>query len=102
MIQFNKKRGLCGNASTMYKDNATIECDVLVEMRMQFERAGLDPRYPFGEHEYLHRKNYRSMHECPKRLQWVYKRCTIPAPNQSPELTEFYKAWYLWAIAQSN
>lgn len=95
MIEFNNKRGLCGNLSTMFGHGADV--DINTEMMRQFEQAGLDLRYPFGQHEYQHRKDQRSMHECPKRLQWAFDHARNPPKGQSEELTKFYKAWYWWA-----
>lgn len=100
MIQFNKKRGLCGNLAVMFSCNADISLNT--EMMHQFEKAGLDPRHPFGGHDYHRRRVYQSQHLCPQRKAWAREHAYKPAPTQSKELTEFYMAWYLWAVEENT
>lgn len=100
MIQFNKKRGLCGNIICMH--SGSTEFIVLAEMRAQFDNAGLELAYPFGEDNYHRRNMYSSMHLCPKRLAWAKDHYQYPPANQSKELTEFYGAWYKWANNETN
>lgn len=100
MIQFNKKRGLCGNIICMY--SGTTELNVIKEMRTQFMEVGLEVAHPFGETDYWQRNQTSSMYLCPKRRAWTRGHYQYPPHDQSKELTEFYGAWYEWAVAQSN
>lgn len=106
MIQFSKKRGLCGNIVCMF--NSTIERAVLMEMLAQFTAADLSVAYPFGRDNYRRNKGdllngtEGTQHLCPKRLVWARQHAYSPAPTQSKELTEFYMAWYLWAVEEGG
>lgn len=99
MIQFNKKRGLCGNLVCMF--DSTVERAVLKEMLKQFTLTGLSDAYPFGRDDYWKHKD-GTQHLCPERLSWAYEHFINPPQGQSDELTAFYAAWYEWAIAQAN
>lgn len=100
--QFSKKRGLCGNVAAMYGHNMNLECDVLVEMSAQMQGIGQDSRYPFGEQDYEKRRHAQTQHLCPQRKAWAREHAYKPAPTQSKELTEYYMAWYLWAVEENT
>lgn len=101
MIQFNKKRGLCGNLACMYPYDTEIQLNT--EMMRQFHDAGFNLRYPFGgEHVYHNHQNAGTQHLLSKRRAWARGHYQYPPANQSKELTEFYGEWYKWAVAQSN
>jgi hypothetical protein len=100
MIQFNKKRGLCGNLSVMYDR----ETDIVLkkEMHDQFVKAGHVRLYPFGELNYRFHTHHQTHHLYSSRLAWARDHYQHPPNDQSKELTEFYGEWYKWAIDQSN
>lgn len=102
MIQFNNKRGLCAAAKTMYGSNENLEKNVLQELGNQFRNAGLPRLYPFNVYRYIEHKNNGTQHLCPQRLAWVRDHIMYPPADQSKELTEFYIAWFDWAVSETN
>ena len=69
---FTPKFGLCTNVIRFGRkvDNMYI----YNELHTQFEEAGLDPCYPFGEEEYEYAVDTYAQHENYARLQWVRDR----------------------------
>lgn len=97
MSQFIPSRGLCASISAMFRDDKEMEFKLITEMQKQFDEAGMDHQYPFGEFDYRRRAKRKAMHKCALRLAWVRAQITFLREGQSAELTEFYRAWYEWA-----
>lgn len=98
MNQFIASRGLCASISAMYRDDKEMEFKLITEIQKQFDEAGKDHQYPFGEFDYRQRAKQRIMHKCHDRLAWAQDHYVYPPDGQSDELTAFYRAWYEWAL----
>lgn len=75
---FRNDIGLCGNLEIWLEDNYGEDHDTFKtackRMRWQFEAAGLDHIYPFGDWEYNQGAWDASQHKDEKRLAWVRAR----------------------------
>lgn len=75
---FRRWHGLCNSVwswAHAYTNNGIerlrLCSDLDYELKTQFEQAGLDYAFPFGERNYNYRRAYENQHECPVRLKWV-------------------------------
>ena len=75
---FRNGMGLCGNLEMWLEENYGEDDHVCRKackrMRWQFEAAGLDHTYPFGDMEYSQAAWDDSQHKDEKRLAWVRAR----------------------------
>lgn len=74
-VRYCKTDGLCGSLR-MYVPkhgyvNDTLYWECSRKLNKEFEKDGLDCRYPFGEVAYITAHNKETQHKDPKRLAWV-------------------------------
>ena len=69
---FTPRFGLCANADRFRRKVGSMY--ITNELHTQFEEAGLDPCYPFGEREYECALYTYAQHENYARLKWVRDR----------------------------
>lgn len=75
---FRNGMGLCGNLEMWleekFPDDVVLSNNTHKRLRWQFEVAGLDHIYPFGEYEYSDASWSDTHHKDEKRLAWVRAR----------------------------
>ena len=75
---FFNTMGLCGNLEMWLEEHYGYDDPVFQaafrRMEWQFQSAGLDNTYPFGEAEYSRGAYHDAQHKDKKRLAWVKAR----------------------------
>ncbi|AXH72680.1 MAG: hypothetical protein [Caudoviricetes sp.] len=72
---FSRCAGLCHNL-TLYCVRNKIDKNFSKQMGKQFEKAGLDKEYPFGEEQYINCFMNDTSHLDPNRIAWVKAHLT--------------------------